>query len=47
MLFVIEELLKVRDDWTQIPRFAELDAQTAPQILDEAGKFAVQSLARP
>jgi alkylation response protein AidB-like acyl-CoA dehydrogenase len=45
MLFVIEELLKVRDDWTQIPRFAELDAETAPQILNEAGKFAVQNLA--
>lgn len=45
MLFVIEDLLKARDDWAEIPRFANLDADTAPAILEEAGKFAAQVLA--
>ena len=45
MLFVIEALLKARDDWAEIPRFANLDADTAPAILEEAGKFAAQVLA--
>jgi alkylation response protein AidB-like acyl-CoA dehydrogenase len=45
MQFVMEELLSVRGVWAQMPRFADLDADTAPQILEESGKFAVQSLA--
>lgn len=45
MRFVMEELLGVRRDWAQMPRFADLDADSAPQILEEAGKFAAQSLA--
>lgn len=45
MQFVMEEMLGVRRDWALIPRFADLDADTGPQILAEAGKFAVQTLA--
>src|SRR5450631_3114608 len=45
MQFVMEELLSVRREWAQIPRFAELDADTAPQILEESGKFVGQTLA--
>jgi alkylation response protein AidB-like acyl-CoA dehydrogenase len=45
MQFVIDELLEVRQDWRLIPRFAELDADTVPQILEAAGHFVVQSLA--
>ena len=45
MMFVIEELLQARDDWADIPRFAHLDADAAPAILEEAGKFAAHILA--
>jgi len=44
MRFVMDELLEVRRDWSQIPRFADLDADLVPQILDEAGKFAAAVL---
>jgi len=45
MQFVMVELLDVGRDWALIPRFAELDVGTVPQILQEAGKFAGQTLA--
>ena len=45
MRFVMEEMIGVRRDWALIPRFAALDEDTGPQILEEAGKFAVDVLA--
>jgi len=45
MRFVVEDLLNVSEDWAVIPRFAELTGDLTPQILEEAGKFAVQTLA--
>lgn len=45
MHFVMDELLEVRKDWAEIPAFSALDADTAPQILEAAGQFAVQTLA--
>ena len=42
--FVLDELLDVHEDWRDIPRFATLDTQIVPQILEEAGKFAVGSV---
>ena len=45
MQFVMDELLEVRKDWAAIPEFSDLDADTAPQILDAAGQFVVQTLA--
>ena len=43
--FVIEELLDAPARWREIPAFAELDADTARQILAEAGRFAAEVLA--
>ncbi|MDO8458205.1 MAG: acyl-CoA dehydrogenase family protein [Burkholderiaceae bacterium] len=40
MHFVIEEVLKAPDAWAQTPVFADLDADTSRQILEEAAKFA-------
>jgi hypothetical protein len=40
MQFVIEEVLDAPASWQAMPAFAELDAGTARQILDEAGRFA-------
>ena len=42
--FVLDELLNVRRDWNEMPRLASLDADLVPQILEEAGKFAVGRL---
>jgi alkylation response protein AidB-like acyl-CoA dehydrogenase len=42
--FVMDMLLDVRADWAEMPAFAELDADLAPQILDAAGKFVVETL---
>ena len=36
MQFVMDELLEVRKDWADIPAFSDLDADTAPQILEAA-----------
>jgi alkylation response protein AidB-like acyl-CoA dehydrogenase len=40
MRYVIEDVLALPDRWAQLPAFAELDADTARQVLDEAAKFA-------
>jgi alkylation response protein AidB-like acyl-CoA dehydrogenase len=45
MQFVIEEVLGAPQGWAEMPAFAELDAQTAWQVLEEAGKFASGVLA--
>ncbi len=42
MQFVMHELLKITDDLKQIPRHAEIDADTINQVLEEGGKFASQ-----
>ena len=43
--FVTEELLNLPAQWAQIPAFAEVDADTARQVVEEAGKFASEVLA--
>ena len=45
MQFVIEELLGAPSCWAAMPAFAELDSDTARQVLEEAGKFASGVLA--
>ena len=45
MQFVIEELLGAPSRWAAMPAFAELDSDTARQVLEEAGKFASGVLA--
>jgi len=45
MQFVIEDVLDAPAAWRGIPAFAELDADTARAVLDEAGKFAAGVLA--
>jgi alkylation response protein AidB-like acyl-CoA dehydrogenase len=45
MQFVIEEVLAAPDGWREIPAFADVDADTVRQILDEAAKFASGVLA--
>jgi alkylation response protein AidB-like acyl-CoA dehydrogenase len=43
--FVTEELLNLPAQWAQIPAFAEVDAGTARQVIEEAGKFASEVIA--
>jgi alkylation response protein AidB-like acyl-CoA dehydrogenase len=45
MRFVIEHVLGAPASWLDMPAFAELDAVTSRQILEEAGKFASGVLA--
>ena len=45
MRFVIDEVLGASAGWREMPPFADLDADTAVQILEEAGKFAAGALA--
>ena len=45
MQFVIEDVLDAPAAWRGMPDFAELDADTARAVLDEAGKFAAGVLA--
>jgi len=40
MQFVIEEVLDAPAGWAAMPAFADLDADTARQVLEEAGKLA-------
>ncbi len=42
--FVLHELLKVTDAYAQIPQYADVDADTMNQILEEAGKFCAEVL---
>jgi alkylation response protein AidB-like acyl-CoA dehydrogenase len=45
MRYVIEDLLGLPAQWAGMPAYAELDADTAAQILDEAAKFATEVVA--
>lgn len=40
MQFVLHEVLKVVDDFKQIPKHADIDADTINAVLEEGGKFA-------
>jgi len=42
MQFVMHELLKVTDDFKQLPMHAEIDADTINAVLEEGGKFAAE-----
>jgi alkylation response protein AidB-like acyl-CoA dehydrogenase len=45
MQFVMHELLHVVDELKQLPRHADIDADTINAVLEEGGKFASQVLA--
>ncbi|WP_341891330.1 acyl-CoA dehydrogenase family protein, partial [Variovorax sp. YR752] len=45
MRYVIEEVLGLPAQWAALPAFAELDADTARQVLEEAARFATEVLA--
>ena len=42
MQFVMHELLKVTDDFKQMPMHAEIDSDTINAVLEEGGKFAAE-----
>ncbi|UZD55482.1 acyl-CoA dehydrogenase C-terminal domain-containing protein [Caldimonas aquatica] len=42
MQFVLHEVLNVVDEFKQMPRHAEMDADTVNAVLEEGGKFAAQ-----
>ncbi|MGC3980843.1 MAG: acyl-CoA dehydrogenase family protein [Steroidobacteraceae bacterium] len=42
--FVIDDWLQAPVDWSSTPNFADLDKQTAQQVLAEAGRFAGEVL---
>ena len=42
MQFVMHEVLNVVDDFKQIPKHAEVDADTINAVLEEGGKFAAE-----
>ncbi len=43
--FITEELLDLPAQWPKLPAYAELDVDTARQVIEEAGKFAAEVLA--
>jgi alkylation response protein AidB-like acyl-CoA dehydrogenase len=45
MRYVIEDVLGLPAQWVGLPAFADLDADTARQVLDEAARFATEVLA--
>jgi len=45
MRFVIEEVLDAPAQWRALPAHADLDADTAAQVLEEAAKFAAEVVA--
>ena len=45
MRFVIEQVLQAPESWAASPAHAELDADTAQQVLEEAARFATEVLA--
>ena len=45
MRFIIEEVLDAPGSWSQCPDFSEVDAATAREVLEQAGRFAAQVLA--
>jgi alkylation response protein AidB-like acyl-CoA dehydrogenase len=44
MRFVIEDVLGAPAQWSAMPAFAELDADTAAEVLAQAGRFAAEVL---
>jgi len=44
MQFVLHELLNVSDELKQLPKYAELDAETINQVLEEGGRFTSEVL---
>ena len=42
MQFVMHEVLKVVDDFKQMPQYAEMDVETISAVLEEGGKFAAE-----
>ncbi len=44
MQFVLHELLKVEDEFKQLPKHAEIDKDIINQVLEEGGKFTSQVL---
>ncbi|CAM4348343.1 acyl-CoA dehydrogenase family protein [Kerstersia similis] len=44
MRFVIDNVLQAPASWASMPAFADLDADTAAQVLQEAGRFAKEVL---
>ena len=42
MQFVMHEVLKVVDDFKQMPQYAEIDVETISAVLEEGGKFAAE-----
>jgi alkylation response protein AidB-like acyl-CoA dehydrogenase len=43
--YVIEELLDLPSHWARLPAFADLDAATSRQVIEEAARFATDVLA--
>lgn len=43
--FVLEDVLEAPARWASLPPYAEVDAATARQVLEEAGRFAAEVLA--
>ena len=44
MQFVMHELLHIVDDLKQLPKHADMDADTINAVLEEGGKFATEVL---
>jgi hypothetical protein len=44
MQFVMHELLHIVDDLKQLPKHADMDAETINAVLEEGGKFATEVL---
>ena len=42
MQFVLHEVFKVADELKQIPKHADMDADTINAVLEEGGKFATE-----
>jgi alkylation response protein AidB-like acyl-CoA dehydrogenase len=42
--FVFDELLGLPRQWARLPAFAELDGDTAQQVVEQAGRFAAEVL---
>lgn len=45
ILFVIRHVLDAPEQWRQVPAFADLDGDTASQVVEQAGRFAAEVLA--
>jgi len=45
MRFVIDEVLQAPSAWARMPAFEALDADTAAEVLNQAGRFAAEVLA--